>query len=45
MACWQTVEFWVGVSTGILATLAFWAWSTWVYGKGRKSTEKPEAEG
>ena len=44
MECWQTVEFWMGVAAGIIASLTFWIWSTWVYERGRTFTEKPEAE-
>lgn len=43
MVFWQTVEFWIGVLGGVLATLAFWFWSTWVYGRGRDSVTKPES--
>ena len=45
MECWQTVEFWIGVAAGIIASLTFWVWSTWIYSQGRKSTEDLEAEG
>lgn len=42
MKCWQTVEFWIGVLAGILATLVSVAWSMLVYGRGRDSVTKPE---
>jgi len=44
MDCWQTIEFWMGTATGIIVSYVFWAWSTWIYGRGIKSTEKSENE-
>ena len=45
MACWQIIEFWQGVGTGIAFSFLFWFCLYVTYKAGRESTtKKPEDE-
>ncbi len=45
MACWQTVDFWIGLGSGIVLSFLFWLCLFVTYQEGKKAaTEKPEVE-
>lgn len=43
MACWQTIEFWYGLGSGIALSFLLWLSLFITYQEGKKAaTKKPE---